>query len=161
MVEGRMAGDWNLADVNAADLFQMAVAIEQGGFDFYEGLRSGQTDPRLKKEFEFLRDEEAKHKELFLSFLHATSTTRSNPPTRLQALVQREFIDPLSKMLQSSRIETNYETITFGQELEKKSIAFYKALLLSVEPPRRADVERILAEEQRHLEQLQLLRAHH
>jgi len=43
----------------------------------------------------------------------------------------------------------------------KKSVSFYRAILPLVEKNRRADVERIIAEEQRHLEQLQLMSAHH
>ena len=66
-----MADTWNLADAKADDLFEAAVAIEQGGIDFYERLRSGHADPRVKKELELLRDEETRHKDLFLSFLRA------------------------------------------------------------------------------------------
>jgi rubrerythrin len=160
--ESSMADDWDLADATADDIFEAAMAIEQGGIDFYERLRSSQADPRVKKELEFLRDEEARHKELFRSFLRARPAgARGDAPTRLQALVHREFIDPLQKLFQSSRIETNYETIGFGQELEKKSMSFYRSLLPSADEKRRADIERIIAEEQRHLEQLQLLRAYY
>jgi hypothetical protein len=79
----------------------------------------------VRNELEFLRGDEVRHNELFLS----------------------------------SRTETNLETIVFGQELEKKSVSFSKNLLLSVEENKRVDIERILAEEVRHLQQLQLLRA--
>jgi rubrerythrin len=157
-----MADDWNLGDAKVEDLFEAAVAIEQGGIDFYERLRFAQADPRVRKEFEFLRDEEGRHKELFLSFLRARPAgARGDPPTRLQALVQQEFIDPLHKLFLSSKIETNFQTIVFGQELEKKSVSFYRTLLPIVDENKRADVERILAEEQRHLERLQLLRAYY
>jgi rubrerythrin len=157
-----MADDWNLADVTVDDLFEAAVAIEQGGIDFYERLRIGQADSRVKKEFEFLRDEEGRHKELFLSFLRARPAgARGDPPTRLHALVQQEFFDPLHKLFLSSKIETNLETIVFGQELEKKSVSFYTTLLPIVDKNKRADVERILAEEQRHLEQLRVMRAYY
>ena len=157
-----MADDWNLADAKADDLFEAAAAIEQGGIDFYERLRSGQADPRVRKEFEFLRNEEARHKELFLSFIRARPAgARADPPTRLQALVQQEFIYPLQKLFLSSRIETNRETIVFGQELEKKSVSFYRTVLPLVDENKRADVERILEEEQRHLEQLQLMSAYY
>ena len=157
-----MANDWNLADARADDLFEAAVAIEQGGIDFYERLRSGQADPHVTKELEFLRDEEVRHKELFLSFLpDRPAGARGDPPTRLQALVQQEFIDPLRKLFLSSKIETNYETLGFGQELEKKSVSFYRSLLSSVNENKRADVKRILEEEERHLQRLQLLRAYY
>ena len=157
-----MADNWNLVDAKAEDLFEAAVAIEQGGIDFYERLRSGHADPRVRKEFEFLRDEEGRHKELFLSFLRARPAgARGDPPARLQALVQQEFIEPLGELFLSSRIDTNYDTIVFGQELEKKSIAFYGTLLSKVDADKRMDIERILAEEQRHLERLLLLRAYY
>jgi len=160
--ENGMASDWNLAGARAGDLFEAAVAIEQGGIDFSEPLRSGRADPHVTKELEFLRDEEVRHKELFLSFLPGRPAgARGDPPTRLQALVQREFIDPLQKLFLSSRIETNDETIAFGQELEEKSVSFYTTVLHTVDEDRRVDVERDLAEEQRHLQRLQLLRAYY
>ena len=153
-----MANGWNLAGASVDDVFNAAVAIEQGGFDFYERLRSGQPDPRVRKEFEFLRDEEGRHRELFLSFLGSRPDgARGASAARLEALVQQEFIGPLSTLLRSSRIETNEQTIVFGQELEKRSISFYTALLSAVGENRRADIERILKEEERHLEQLRLL----
>ncbi len=155
-----MASDWKLDSARVEDLFEAAVAIEQGGFDFYERLRSGQADARVKKELEYLRDEEAKHKELFLSFLRANPGSRSAPPAQLHALVQREFIDPLNQLFSSSRIATNEQTISFGMELERKSISFYRSLAPLVGEGRRADIERILAEEQRHLDQLGLMRAY-
>ena len=157
-----MADDWNLADARTDDLFEAAAAIEQGGIDFYERLRSGQEDPRVRKEFEFLRNEETRHRELFLSLVHARPAgARGDLPARLQALVRREFFDPLDELFLSSRIETNHDTIVFGQELEKKSLSFYRSLLPLVDENMRTDVERIIAEEQQHLEQLRLMSAYY
>ena len=156
-----MANGWSLSGASADDVFEAAIAIEQGGVDFYEHLRSVQADARLQKELEFLRDEEKRHRELFRSFLGTRPDgPRGASATRLMALVQQDFIAPLSELFRSSRIETNEDTIVFGQELEKKSISFYTALLGTVGESRRADVEKVLGEEERHLEQLRLLRSY-
>ena len=41
---------WDLGEHKPEDIFQMAIAIEQGGYDFYSRIIEAADDPRVKTE---------------------------------------------------------------------------------------------------------------
>jgi rubrerythrin len=157
-----MADGWDLGASGAEDVFQMAAIVEQGGYDFYERLRARAADPRVKKELEFLRDEEAAHKTFFLEQLRLSGRTpRGAVGPGLQAILDREFIQPLQGMFSSADIDDNFKTLGFGMALEQKSIDLYKKMTTVVGDEQRPGLERIIAEEEGHRRRLQLMRAHY
>jgi rubrerythrin len=157
-----MAQEWKLAESSVDDVLELAALVEQGGFDFYERLQANAADPRVKKELEFLRDQEAAHKAFFLEQIRIQGRTpRGNVGPELQEALEREFIAPLQKLYSSSDIDSNFKTLGFGMTLEQKSIDLYREMKTVVNETQRAGLDRIIAEEEGHQRQLQLMRAHY
>jgi rubrerythrin len=159
--EGMML-KWSLGNAAVEDLFEMASVVEQGGYDFYERLRARSASPRVKRELEFLRDEEAAHKDFFLHQLSARGKSPGGTiAPGLQEILEEAFIRPLQERFSSGGINDNFRTLGFGLELEKKSIDFYKEMRLAVEESQKADIDRIIAEEEGHLKKLTLMRSYY
>lgn len=157
-----MAKVWKLSEAAVEDVLEMAAIVEQGGYDFYDRLHTRATNRRVKKELEFLRDEEAAHKMFFLEQLRIQGKTpRGAVGPELQAILEREFIEPLQKMFSSSGVDTNFKTLGFGMMLEQKSIDLYAEMKTVVNEAQRAGLDRIIAEEEGHRRKLQLMRAHY
>jgi rubrerythrin len=157
-----MAKEWKLTESSVDEVLEMAALVEQGGYDFYERLQANAANRRVKKELEFLRDEEAVHKAFFLEQLRlAGKTPRGAVGPALQEILQREFIGPLQKIFSSSDIENNFKTLGFGMTLEQKSIDFYTEMKTVVSESQKAGLDRIISEEEGHRKKLQLMRAHY
>jgi len=151
---------WELAEYPIDDLFEMAAIVEQGGFDFYARLIARATDARVKNELKFLRDEEGVHKAWFLDQLRSRGGAPHGSVTpHLQALLDREFLEPLDRMFTRGSVADPDKTLRFGFELEQKSIDFYTALKGSVEAAQLADLQRIIAQEEDHKRKLEVIRA--
>lgn len=157
-----MAHGWNLAESSVDDALELAVLVEQGGYDFYERLLANEADRRVKKELEFLRDQEADHKAFFLEQLRAQGRTpRGAAAPGLQETLEREFLGPLRKLYSSSDVNGNFKTLGFGMTLEQKSIDLYVEMRAVVNEAQRAGLDRVIAEEEGHRRKLQLMRAHY
>ncbi len=157
-----MAKGWKLAESSVDDVLELAALVEQGGYDFYERLQANASNRRVKKELEFLRDEEAAHKAFFLEQLRIQGRTpRGSVGPELQEILEREFIGPLQKLFSSSDIDSNFKTLGFGMTLEQKSIDLYTEMKTVVDEAQRAGLDRIIAEEEGHRRKLQLMRAHY
>jgi rubrerythrin len=157
-----MANGWDLGASGPADVFEMAAIVEQGGYDFYDRLQARAANQRVKKELEFLRDEEAAHKTFFLEQLRLLGRTpRGTVGPELQAILDREFIQPLQGLFSSSDVDDNFKTLGFGMTLEQKSIDLYAKMKTAVSDEQKTGLERIIAEEEGHRRRLQLMRAHY
>ncbi len=124
-----MAGEWNLAEFKLEDLLQMAVLVEQKGYDFYSAVIEKSPERRVKNEIRFLREEEARHKVLFQEMLKKKGKSASGRlSAALDALLRREFTDPLEELISSKKIESNAEALKFGVSMEQKIVDFYAVL---------------------------------
>jgi rubrerythrin len=155
-----MAKVWSLGGVSADDLLEMAAMVEQGGFDFYARLTARSLDPRVRNELKFLRDEEAMHKSWFLGQLRARGgAPRGALAPALQQSLDDEFLGPLEEVLQRGGADVDTaRALQMGSELEQKAIAFYTAMQEVVEPGLKAELGRIMQEEEAHCRKLDLIR---
>jgi hypothetical protein len=120
-----MGSEWSTIGFALEDLYEMAAIAEQGGFDFYARLIARATQPRVKNELKFLRDEEAAHKAFFLEQLRARGgAPRGTVTQELQAVLAREFLEPLERVYSSGDISDGDKALSFGCMLEEKSIGF-------------------------------------
>jgi rubrerythrin len=157
-----MAKEWLPGQSSVEDVFEMAALVEQGGYEFYERLMASASNRRVQKELEFLRDQEAAHKEFFLQQLRLLGRTpRGTVGPGLNAVLQSEFFVPLQEMFSSSEPDDNFTTLGFGMTLEQKSIDLYREMKAVVSEMQRAGLDRIIAEEEGHRQKLQLMRAHY
>ncbi len=155
-----MENAWSLAEYTLDDLYEMAAIVEQGGFDFYARLIARVSDPRVKSELKFLRDEEAVHKAFFLEQLRAGGgAPRGAVAEKLQALLEKEFLEPIAGTFTRGGASDNDKALRFGAVLEQKSIDFYTALAGSVGAAQRDALARIIAQEEGHKRKLELIRA--
>jgi rubrerythrin len=151
-----MANDWNLAEFKLEDLLQMAVLMEQKGYDFYSAVIEKSPERRVKNEIRFLREEEARHKTLFQEMLKKKGKSASGKlSAALDALLKREFTIPLEELISSKRIESSGEALKFGVLMEQKIIDFYAVLKdLPGAAPISGDLATVSAEDQAHVTKL-------
>jgi rubrerythrin len=151
-----MVSEWNLGEFKLEDLLQMAVLMEQKGYDFYSAVIEKSPERRVKNEIRFLREEEARHKTLFQDMLKKKGKSASGKlSAALEALLKREFTAPLDELISSKKIESNVEALTFGVGMEQKIIDFYAVLKdLPGASPLAADLATVSAEDQAHVSKL-------
>ncbi|MEZ4551764.1 MAG: ferritin family protein [Desulfobacterales bacterium] len=152
-------------DFNAAEVFNVAVKIEENGAKFYRRAAELQSDPENKKFLEKLAAMEDTHKSTFTKM--STSVT--------EAEKTQQVFDPegeaekyLAAMADShggegspsaadklTGSETMEEILKIAIGLEKESILFYLGIKDMVPPKFGQDkVDAIIEEERRHVIQL-------
>ncbi len=131
--------------------------VEQGGFDFYARLSSRSGNPRERNELLHLRDEEGFHKGWFLAQLRARGGRPGGclPPV-LQAELENRFLAPVSSLFAAGPVE-NRDVLRLGAALERDAIDLYRLLRRVLDPPQQTELDRIIAEQERHLGTLEAL----
>jgi rubrerythrin len=160
--EDAMALEWNVKDFSVEDLLSLAAEMEQKGYDFYTEVIEKSPERRVKNEIRFLREEEARHKVVFLDMLKKKGKSPSAKLSgALSEILQREIIAPLAALHASKKIASNSDALNFGVALERKSIDFYKALAaLPGASALAADIAAVIAEEEGHLRKLSVMMAY-
>ena len=152
---------WDLSKFKIEDVFQMAVAVEQGGYDFYQKIIDNTDNPRVKNEMKFLRDEEAKHKAFFAKGLKAAESPSKGMSPAVKSLLEKEFLAPMEEMYRSKKIARNDEALRFGMQLEQKTIDLYEGLKkLKDDPVFLKDLGAVIEEEKKHKATLNLILAY-
>jgi rubrerythrin len=150
---------------NAAEVFQVAVQIEENGRQFYqEGLRYI-DDPEVKKLFEELAREEVEHKKKFESILaelpkEATSPTVFDPEDQKNQYIQmmadqHVFVKTEGMDRQLAGIKDMQDALRMAIEFEKDSVIFFLSMQDATEGKRGKEIINLLIrEEQEHLRRL-------
>ena len=156
-------------DFSADEIFEMAIRIEDSGAKFYRKAIETQSDEANIKFFERLAAMEDHHKQTFekmqerLSAAERTETVFDPKDDALQ------YLAAMADMHGGEGSPAAAETLT-GKEsvrqivdiaigLEEKSILFYLGLKKLVPPEYGQDkLDEIIAEEQRHIVQLNAFR---
>jgi rubrerythrin len=156
------ASNLNFGDHSVEDMYQIAVHIEQGGYDFYSQIAERSENPRVKNEVIFLRNEEAKHKAFFHKQLSSRGVAASAELSgELKSWLDREFVNPMNQVLQSRDITRNEEALQLGVRLEQKTIDLYETLKAQIsEVSVQEDLQAIIDEEHSHKKKLNLLLAY-
>lgn len=136
------------------DAYLLALALEKAGTEFYSTCIKEVPDPRIKGEFEFLRDEELRHMRYFEQKLQSREKNAETPgPGGIT-----EILGPLEARLAKGAVGSPREALSLGAELEKRAIDFYTGLAEKAEDEEtRRDIRKILSEERRHFQKLNLL----
>jgi rubrerythrin len=143
------------------EVYQFAVAIEQGGFEFYEKLIQATDNPRVKNELKFLRDEEAQHKAFFQGELRKKGRAEMALGPGLAAAQEEEFVRPMDQFYREAKVSNTREALRFGIVLEQKTIDFYGDLRRqSKDPAFLKDLDQIVAEEKKHKQKLNIVLAY-
>jgi len=143
---------------SAEELLELAAMVEQGGFDFYARLSSRSENPRERNELRHLRDEEGLHKGWFLAQLRARGGRPGGSlPPGLQAELESRFLTPVSSLFAAGPVE-NRDVLRLGTALEREAIDLYRVVREVLDPPQQTELDRIIAEQERHLRALEALR---
>ena len=144
---------------SAIEIFDLAIKIEENGERFYRNALSGVSDNCLHALFEWLADEEMRHKEWFL--LHRENCTREDIEPSLQeagsALLTGIVGDQSFSLKEAdlSKIHHVEELIALAIEFEKDTIIFFEMIqsVLS-DPETLKHLAEIIQEEQGHIQLL-------
>jgi rubrerythrin len=146
------------------EAIEVALMMEEEGIRFYTLAEQKAGDPEMKNLFASLRDREHQHIETFRRLYSDLAARESDPDAELWLLVPE-----VSSYFRASVDSTVFPTkgsadtaiaglrdvtdiLRFALRLEKESILFYHELLASSPwPEAKALVEKVLAEERRHV----------
>jgi rubrerythrin len=153
---------WNLKNHEFEDIFQIAVDIEQGGYDFYSRVVDASDDPRVRNELKYLRDEEAKHKEFFSKQLKKRGVSPDHKiDQKLQRILEEEFLKPIEGLYASKKITKSDEVLKFGVDLEQKTIDLYSSIKENqIDSALIRSLDQIIEEEKKHKRKLNIILAY-
>ena len=143
------------------DLFEIAIQIDKNAEKIYRMALSQATNEDLRTLLAWLVDEEARHVEWFLALRRKVENLEGDLQiAEIGREILLETIGGLSFSLENadvSGIQKDMQMLKVTIEFEKDKVQFFKMLRPFVEDREaQDDLERIIAEEQKHARQLQL-----
>jgi len=150
----------------ASEMMDMAIRIENQGLRFYEACAAAQPDPDIKDAFRYLKDQESEHARAFSHMKAELPEDYALPETYpgelqdyMDAFVRgKVFEDPAHAETVATETEDPVAAVDFGLEIEKASILFYSGMKQFVRQSDIQELDRIIAEEERHVRRLLALR---
>jgi rubrerythrin len=146
---------------SSRELINIAIGIERRGITFYDIMAKSTDDEAARAVFEALVIMERQHIEIFQDMLGETDTEQ--PPEvpahehsgYLQALIDDSaFTDDAITSEMATEADTDIKALELAIGAEKDSILFYYELRDLLPRGAAAMVNRIMAEEKTHLQQL-------
>ena len=152
---------------NAAEVFDIAIKIEENGKRFYDRGREIVKDPVVQKLFAELSLEEIKHKEKFTKLkselpASAASGAVFDPNQELDLYIkmmadQHVFISTESVDAQLDQIKDARDALRMAVDFEKDSVIFFLTMQDATEGAKGKDfIGSLVKEEQEHLRRLSL-----
>jgi len=150
---------------NAAEVFKVAIQIEENGKKFYEESQKSIDAPELKKLFAELALQEVDHKHRFESLLaqlppESSGPTVWDPDNELDKYVKvmadgHVFVGDIKEQL--ARIKDAKSALKMAIEFEKDSVLFFLTLEDAAAGQKdQAFIKTLVKEEQAHLKRLTL-----
>lgn len=142
-----------------ADIREIAVQIEKNGESAYRQAAAAVSDSTVREIFTWMADEEKGHAEFFAGIESDEVLTGEQLELEKMGrqLLQEMVADQTFSLDQEMLLQTKdfKEALTQAQLLEQDTVMFYEFLLnLVAEPAARDQLEKVIAEEKRHIEQL-------
>jgi rubrerythrin len=147
-----------------ADIREIAVQIEKNGEAAYRQAAEMVSDPAIVKIFNWMADEEQRHAQWFSTIESTEPLTEEQLELEqmgrqlLQEMVADQTFSLDRKLLAQTSSFT--EALEQAKLFEKDTVMFYEFLLnlISEEQP-RLELERVIREEKRHIDQLEEMQA--
>jgi len=152
---------------NAAEVFDIAIKIEENGKRFYDRSRELVKDPEVQKLFAELAQEEIKHKEKFTALKNqlpasTAAGTVFDPNNELDLYLkmmadQHVFRSGKEVDAQVSKIQSAADALKLAIQFEKDSVLFFLSMQeATCEGKGRDLVTLLVKEEQEHVRRLSL-----
>ncbi len=145
--------------LNVKELFTFAILLEENGITFYRHALKLTDDMDAKVIFEFLGDEEVKHKQTFETLYAQAQNlpegeTLGDYTTLLRTTIQNVILRPETFQAELAKIKDVRAALTFAQARESESIAYYGELKKFLPASLHPALNRIIQEEGHHYEKL-------
>ena len=142
---------------NASDVLETAIRIEENGEVFYrQAAKKIKTDP-VQKIFEFLANEDVKHRRIFSELLNQAGESKpvegysGEYMDYLRAYADRHVFNKENTGLQKAKlIKSAKQAIKFAVKIELDSILFYLEAKTLIPKNQWELVDQIIEEERRH-----------
>ncbi len=134
------------------ETLKVAMKIERDGEKYYMSVLNRTDDERVKRTFKRLAEDESKHLSLFTNMYEAELRSRSIDPASVDS--EEDIFTYMDSGIFNPQAEAASvkDAILAGEEVEIKSILFYKELMKSTAQENRKKVlEEIIEEEKMHL----------
>ncbi len=147
---------------NASEILEFALRIEENGEQFYRLMAEKFSTKEIKNIFNYLADEEVKHKQIFkdmLSKVEPYQPPQSYPDEYFLYLRsyanEHIFTKEKTGQLMAKKIKTAQEAIKFAIAVELDSILYYLEARNLVPEQQRTTIDKVADEERRHYLRLQ------
>ena len=147
-----------------SEIFQLAIRIEENGEKFYRTMSKKSNDKKLRDLFDYLADQEVKHKELFelmVSNIEKYKPVESFPEeyfAYVRAVADDVLFDEKKTDEDIEKIKDAASAIGYAKEKESNSILYYQGLKNLVSENQRDSINKIIEEEQAHFVELSNLK---
>jgi rubrerythrin len=140
----------------ASEIFQIAMKIEENGEAFYKHATGVTDNATVKDMFNFLADEEIKHKKTFEGMLskiedyHPPESYPGEYFTYLRAYAEGLVFAPDKLQTELAKITDTGTAIEFAIQREIESILYYLEARGFVPESHKDEIDRIINEERKH-----------
>ena len=153
-----------MQNFSVLEAVEVALMMEEEGIRFYTLAERKTGDPEMKKLFTFLREKEHQHIETFRRLYSDLAAREADPDAELW-LLDADVSSYFRAFVESSVLPTKgaadaaiaglhgvTDILGLALRIEKESILFYHELLAHAPwPEARVLVEKVIAEERRHV----------
>ncbi|MFC2019570.1 ferritin family protein [Chloroflexota bacterium] len=150
---------------SGSELINIAIGIERRGMTFYDTMVRRAESAEARDIFQYLADEERQHVQVFEDMLgdagkyQPQETYEGEYTPYFQSLVDSAvFTDDLVATEMATKAESDVHAIEMAIGAEKDSILFYYGMIEVMHQQAHAVVDKIIAQEKTHLEQLSELK---
>ncbi|MEJ2568415.1 MAG: ferritin family protein, partial [candidate division WOR-3 bacterium] len=145
-----------MAIFEAKEIFKFAIRIEENGEKFYRFASTLTDDEETKKIFNYLADEEVKHKEIFTKLLSEITKDVSFENYSdeyfdyLRCYVDNVIFNEEQMEKQKNEVKDVLSAIKFAMQRELDSVLYYHEVMKFVSSNRKSLIEEIISEERKH-----------
>ncbi len=147
--------------LQASDIYQFAIRVEEDGELFYHRAAMNAEDRETGKLFDRLADEEVKHKRIFQEMLSKIDEYKRPESYSGEYMAYlRDYIDNkavFTKDVKEGQLKNVYDTLSaldFAIQRELDSILYYQEAKQFVATKYHGQIDKIIEEERKHFEVL-------
>lgn len=146
--------------IQGQELIGIAIGVEQRGIAFYDVIARSADDAGAGRVFQHLANMERQHIQVFQEMLgHSDErdilvVARAEQPYLESLLASSVFSDDLATSEMATRVSSDLEALDLAIVAEKDSILLYYQLHEMMAASTHAALDRVMAEEKKHLGQL-------
>ncbi|MFH1578102.1 MAG: ferritin family protein [Candidatus Omnitrophota bacterium] len=151
--------------LNPQEVLKIAVKVEENGKGLYGSLEGKAKDEKLKKIWQYLKEQEELHRQTFQGMLDnlddyiAPESSPGEHAGYLKAVASEYiFTQGLVEKKAKELFTSDLEALDFAIHIEKESILAYSELKNYLLAQKQAVLDKVISEEKEHLVQLVLIK---